>query len=174
MEYLIQKTDDLSFDELDRVILLIEDVWKKMESKEWFTMDEASLIRKRFQQKEATLYLAKDKFTGDTAGLFMVTFPALTDENLGWDLNFSQEDLLKTAHMDTVVILPKYRGYGLQKKLMLAAEMDLKERGIKYLLCTIHPDNRYSLGNALALDYQVVKTTQKYGGLMRHILQKEL
>ena len=108
------------------------------------------------------------------AGLFTTIFPGLGPENLGRDLGFSDEDLLKSAHMETVVIAPEYRGHHLQARLMSKAEEDLKATGYKHLLCTIHPENPYSLNNVLSLGYKVEKLVEKYGGLPRNILLKEI
>ncbi len=174
MQFIIEKPACPSPDQVEDYICLIRDVWQRMEIREWFAMDPPQVIRERLQKKEASLYLALESSSRQIAGLFMVTYPGLSEENLGRDLDFPERDLCKTAHMDTVIILPQYRGGHLQKRLMQVAEADLKQAGYRYLLCTIHPDNRYSLDNALALGYRSKKSTLKYGGLPRNILFKEL
>lgn len=117
---------------------------------------------------------ARDFDCPEFAGLFTTIFPGLGEENLGRDLGFSDEDLMKSAHMETVIIAPEYRGHHLQARLMAKAEEDLKSAGYKHLLCTIHPENPYSLNNALSLGYKVEKLVEKYGGLPRNILLKEI
>lgn len=195
MEFFIQKIDNPANEEIDTCIACIQSVWENMTQPDWFAMDDVDVIKKRFEEKTAVLYTAhctEDVNSSDArydsdvmynsdvarnaalAGLFMVTFPGLTEENLGWDLGFSKEDLLHTAHMDTAVVLPAYRGHGLQARFMQTAEADLRKMGYKYLLCTIHPENQFSMGNALKAGYIVEKTTEKYGGLKRNILCKRL
>ncbi len=78
------------------------------------------------------------------------------------------------AHMDTAVVLPQYRGAHLQRRLMKAAEKELRKEGFRYLCCTVHPDNRYSRESVLSQGYHVAASVKKYGGYPRDILVKDL
>lgn len=194
MEFIIKKVTNLSPDTIDISIQKIKEIWAKMPTPEWFAMDSDEEIRDYFTSGKSWLYVAKEKMSEDSidladsefhnderdfdcpefAGLFTTIFPGTGPENLGRDLGFSDEDLMKSAHMETVVIAPKYRGHHLQTRLMAKAEEDLKAAGYKHLLCTIHPENPYSMNNALSLGYKVEKLVEKYGGLPRNILLKEI
>lgn len=88
--------------------------------------------------------------------------------------SLSGEALHQVAHMDSVAILPEYRGMGLQYRMMQVAEKELKDAGYRYLMCTVHPKNRYSRENILRQSYRVVATKEKYGGYLRDILLKEI
>ena len=66
--------------------------------------------------------------------------------------------------MDSIAILPKYRGHKLQYRLMQTAEGDLRAKGFKYLMCTVHPDNCYSRDNIVSQGYESVAVKEKYGG----------
>ena len=85
------------------------------------------------------------------------------------------KSLMKNDTLDLFIVAvhPDYRGQKLQWKLMQEAEKSIcqKHRGI--LLCTVHPDNRYSLQNVLKQDYTIVKKKEKYGSV-RYILRKDL
>ncbi|MBQ4050678.1 MAG: GNAT family N-acetyltransferase, partial [Oscillospiraceae bacterium] len=96
------------------------------------------------------------------------------ENNLGRELSFSKDQLLLCAHMDSAAVLPGYRGHKLQARLCAMAEQELKKLGYRYLLCTVHPDNRFSLQNMQKSGYEIQKTMFKYGGLPRHILLKTL
>jgi len=194
MEFIIKRVTNLSPDTIDISIQKIKEIWAKMPTPEWFAMDSDEEIRDYFTSGKSWLYVAKEKMSEDSidladsefhnderdfdcpefAGLFTTIFPGTGPENLGRDLGFSDEDLMKSAHMETVVIAPKYRGHHLQARLMAKAEEDLKAAGYKHLLCTIHPENPYSMNNALSLGYKVEKLVEKYGGLPRNILLKEI
>ena len=194
MEFIIKRVTNLSPDTIDISIQKIKEIWAKMPTPEWFAMDSDEEIRDYFTSGKSWLYVAKEKMSEDSidladsefhnderdfdcpefAGLFTTIFPGPGPENLGRDLGFSDEDLMKSAHMETVVIAPKYRGHHLQARLMAKAEEDLKAAGYKHLLCTIHPENPYSMNNALSLGYKVEKLVEKYGGLPRNILLKEI
>ena len=191
MDFIIQRVTNLSPDTVDISIQKIKEVWAKMPTPEWFAMDSDEEISDYFTSGKSWLYVAKENTSDNSsnsmfyndardfdcpefAGLFTTIFPELGPENLGRDLEFSDEDLMKSAHMETVVIVPEYQGHRLQARLMEMAEKDLKAAGYKHLLCTIHPENPYSMNNALSLGYRMEKQVEKYGGLPRNILLKEI
>ena len=109
---------------------IIQSVWDGMEQKDWFMADNADYTYEMLSSRQGCGYKAVDRDTGKTAGVFMTVIPGLDESNLGYDIGFTREQLLKTAHMDSVAILPEYRGQRLQCRLMQEAEKDLKEQGI--------------------------------------------
>lgn len=153
---------------------VIQKVYESMDKKEWYVADNAEYTENMLRTGKGKGYMAIAEDTKEIAGIFMVAFPGLSADNLGRDLGFSEEQLLFTAHMDSAAVLPKYRGNHLQYRLMQEAESDLRAKGYRYLLCTIHPDNRFSQANALKQGYEVAKTTIKYGGYLRNILMKTI
>ncbi len=76
--------------------------------------------------------------------------------------------------MDSAAVLPAFRGFHLQRRLMKTAEEELQREGFRYLCCTVHPDNKSSLQSVLSQGYRIAKTCEKYGGFPRHILIREL
>lgn len=162
------KEDVASFARILRMI------WEGMERKEWFAIDDEPYVSRMLTTDAGIGYKAVDTAAGETAGLFMVALPGLEKNNLGHDLGFSEEKLLKTAVMDSAAILPEYRGHHLQYRLMQAAEAELRKRGYLYLTSTVHPENHSSHNTLTRQGYQVVATKEKYGGLLRDILLKEL
>ncbi|MCI9361138.1 MAG: GNAT family N-acetyltransferase [Hungatella sp.] len=153
---------------------IIQSVWDSMEQKDWFMADNADYTYHMLSTGQGTGYKAIHTGTKQVAGVFMTTIPGLDESNLGYDIGFSKSELLETAHMDSVAVLPQYRGQGLQFCLMQEGEKDLKERGFHYLLCTIHPQNRYSRNNALKQGYVFVLQKRKYNGIVRDILMKRI
>lgn len=153
---------------------IIQSVWKGMDHKDWFMADNADYTSHMLSTGKGTGYKAIHTDTKQVAGVFMTTIPGLDESNLGYDIGFSESELLETAHMDSVAVLPEYRGHGLQYRLMQEGEKDLKERGFHYLLCTIHPQNRYSRNNALKQGYEFVLQKRKYDGNIRDILMKRI
>lgn len=100
-----------------------------------------------------------------------VGFSGKGENNLGWDLDWPEEKVLRCATLDTIVVDSDYRGLGLQRKLI---ELCVKHaRNILpdcTILTTICPDNIYSLRNALATGFEILTRKQKYGGYDRYIL----
>lgn len=171
MEFSIERAAAHEFQTLADVI---DAVWNQIENKDWFVADNSENIHDLLQEENGIGYKAIGKESGKIAGVFVVTFPGRQEENLGWDIGLPEEELVKVAHMESVAILPEYRGNGLQYTLMQTAEKELRQRGYRYLLCTIHPENTFSKDNAIRQGYEVVMTKEKYGGFMRDILLKKI
>lgn len=153
---------------------VIQAVWEALDKKEWFMADNADYTYQMLTTGRGTGYKAVDMDTGDIAGVFMAAVPGLEKDNLGYDIGLREEELPLVAHMDSVAVLPEYRGHRLQRRLMEAAERELIERGFKFLMCTVHPDNCYSRNNVMSQGYEPVMTKEKYGGYVREIFLKRV
>lgn len=171
MEFIIERAAAHEFQTLADVI---DAVWDQIENKDWFVADNSENIRDLLQEENGIGYKAIVKDSGNIAGVFVVTFPGRQEENLGWDIGLPNEELEKVAHMESIAILPEYRGNGLQYALMQTGEKELRQRGYGYLMCTIHPENVFSKNNAIKQGYKVVMTKEKYGGFIRDILLKKI
>ena len=161
-------------EEIPEIRTIIHQVWEQMEKKEWFFVDGDEVTEELLLSDRGTGYLAWEEDSGRAAGIFTTEIPGMAEYNLGRDLGLKEEELLLVAHMDSSAVLPEFRGNHLQYRLMQAAEADLKKKGIRYLMCTVHPENCYSLWNVQKQGYHVVATKEKYGGKLRNILVKDL
>ena len=158
----------IGMDELDKYLEFTHIVQDMMAQNDWFFLDPDEEVREMMDRDAVGVWLAED---GDrVAAVFCIVYPGMADFNIGYDLGFSEADLKRVVHMDTAAVHPDYRGLGLQNRMMLHAEREL---GDKILLCTIHPDNCYSLNNALKLGYTIEKRTERYDSV-RYILRKDL
>lgn len=155
----------------ERFITFLDSVRASMEHKEWFYLDPPEVVRGMMEAGIMELWLAMD---GEKiAGVLDILHPGLEEFNYGYDLDFSQEKLMQVVNMDSAAVHPDYRGQGLQRRLLETAEKELRGMGERFLLCTIHPENRFSLNNALKQGYDIQKTLSKYGSV-RHVLCKKI
>lgn len=168
MEIIIRKG---TLDDLNPLIELLCSVWEELEQKYWLYIDPPEEIRQLLDDGFLKLWVAMDGQT--LAAAFSLLIPGLESLNYGYDLNFSDAELLKTVNMDTVVVHPDYRGRGLQQRLMLEGESWAKKRGYQTLMCTVHPDNCFSLNNMLQLGYTIQLKIPKYGSV-RYVLMKNI
>lgn len=165
------------------LISIMKEVTAGLTNREWFIDDDADYIRAHighvpvlkgdcgFTLKAVTKVDDKEVI----AGFFMVDFPGTGERNLGHHIGLEEVGLAKVAHMDSVVILPQFRGHKLQFRLMGAAEQILRrETDYTIWMATVHPDNTYSLSNVEAHGYEVVAEAVKYGGYHRYVLKKEI
>lgn len=152
-------------------IRFLHEVKEMMADSEWFYLDPDEDVYQMMADGSMELWFAED---GDRiAGVFSIIHPGLEDFNLGHDLGFDEEKLRQVVHMDTAAVHPDYRGHKLQYRMMVHAEHEIATRGGRILLCTIHPDNRYSLQNVLNQGYSIQKKLSKYDSV-RYILRKDL
>jgi len=110
-----------------------------------------------------------------------VGFPGRTEKNLGNDINMSKKELIKVAHLETTVVHPEYRGNSLQSLTLQVAIPIIKEFGYSHLLCTVSPQNIYSLYNIMKNGLIIKALKKKYGtdksgkdGIWRFILHRNL
>lgn len=78
------------------------------------------------------------------------------------------------ADIDGVIVLPEYRGYGLQKILVKHLEKMAREKGIKNIIAEVTFGNVYSLRNLNDLGYEEKTWYQKDENIKRYILLKKL
>ena len=80
----------------------------------------------------------------------------------------------KCADIDGVIVLPEYRGNGLQKILVNYLEKKAKEKGIDNVVAEVTFGNDYSLKNLEDLGYEIKTWYKKDENIKRYILLKKL
>ena len=81
----------------------------------------------------------------------------MSETTLITGLRFLSEQKAQTVIMDSAVVFKKFRGNGLQGKMLAFCLDYLKGKGYHYYMCTIHPDNQYSLHNMQGGGFEIVK-----------------
>lgn len=155
----------------EALIRFLEEVRTGMEHKEWFYLDPPEDVRRFMKSGEMQLWVAMDG--EQVAAILDILIPGLAEYNYGYDLGFSQEELMRVIHMDSAAVHPDYRGQGLQGKLIRTAEEALSGQGERILLCTVHPENHFSLQNVRRQGYTIQQKREKYGSV-RYILRKDI
>lgn len=80
----------------------------------------------------------------------------------------------KCADIDGVIVLPEYRGNGLQKILVKYLEEKAMEEGIYNIVAEVTFGNEFSLKNLQDLGYEIKTWYQNSKNVRRHILFKLL
>lgn len=159
-------------EDLDILMDIMQKTVDHMQRPEWFVAESREYVSGHLAGERGFVLAAEDE-AGQMAAFFLVDYPEGREDNLGLDLEFQKSELMRVAHMDTVAVLPEYRGHGLMAGLLEAAERELEQTSYEHLMATVHPDNRFSLDNMLGHGYRVMLTKKKYGGVLRHILYKK-
>lgn len=155
---------------------------------EWYSIDDVDYVRKHVDAESETGFVLKARKREDgsalttgkelavdvIAGFLLVHFPGTSSDNMARYMNLAQSEYDHVTYMDSAAVDPKFRGNHLQQRLILQAEEELKGTPYYHLMCTVHPENQYSLNNMKKLGYQVVAKDRMYGGLPRLVLYKRL
>ena len=169
MEFIIRKAQA---SDVAGIMSVMEEARRNTLNPEWFVADDEEFVREHLEENGFVI-VAQCTDTDQIAGFFLVKYPE-DEENLGHYLEFNEEQLSYVAVMDSAAVGDRYRGNGLQGRMLEAAEKLLDKNRFYYLMCTIHPDNKFSRHNMESHGYEVKKTTLCYGGLPRCILLKSL
>ena len=145
------------------------------EDSEWYCIDDENYIREHIAAHGFVLKAVPDcseALGRRIAGFLIVDFPGDKEGNMGKFAGIDPAEYENVAYMDSAAVRPEFRGNKLQQRLILEAERELKKTKYVHLMCTIHPDNVYSLNNMKGLGYEVVAREKMYGGLPRLVLYK--
>lgn len=157
----------LNSDDFDILVNLINTVYEGMEDKSLYIMDTEDEIREQ---------LENDKIVGifnDNNTLVAFRHMALTDKSkeLVEEVKLISIDDDVAYHGGSMV-LKEYRGRGLQNKTREIMENSLADEEIYKFICTVSPDNPYSLRNVFKNGFAVVAYIQKQSELEGETLDR--
>ncbi|MEC0184754.1 GNAT family N-acetyltransferase [Paenibacillus peoriae] len=166
MEFLLAKAD---YEHVQSIYETMCRIDEEIHDRNYFVADDLEYVKQHIREDGFTM-LAWDQT--NLAGFLIVDTAGEKEGHLGHDLQWPVERIQTSAVMNSVCILPCYRGFGLQKTLLKQGEQTLISMGFSSFLATVYPSNSYSLNNFLNLGYIIGDTKLKYGGVLRHILYK--
>ncbi|QGT99849.1 hypothetical protein SYNTR_1256 [Candidatus Syntrophocurvum alkaliphilum] len=121
---------------------------------------------------------------GETIGLFIndELYAACSilneidyEENMGLELNFSNEDLTLVAQLHFSLVHNALRGHNLQQKLAtILAERAHKIKGSRYIFTTVSPYNYPSIKTVTSMGLQIAKLCEMYYGWDRYVVYKDV
>lgn len=114
-------------------------------------------------------------YAGEELCYFLNCLYPTPADNLGLDLGLAPEELPHVAHLEVAISSPAARGWGIHQKVLELGLRLLGEDGrTRWVCATISPFNLPSLKPALKAGLEIAQLKEKYGGLLRYILVKEL
>lgn len=167
-----------ALEHLPKIMEIVREAAEETAEKGWFAAGDEAYFRQLLQQ-QGFVIMAREQESGEIAGFFAVVFPG-EEEYMGQYTRIPKEDWGCIVHMDTVAVSRRYQGKGLHRSMLEACEKELELRRLDagqerwYLLCSVHPDNCYSLENMRKSGYEILAEAKLYGGLERLILGKVL
>ena len=109
-------------------------------------------------------------------GFRALLIPEIDEEHLGLDIGLPEEELSHVIYQEISVVLPEYRGNRLQQKLaeVIMKELPNLEEQFRYVCCTVAPMNIPSLKDKFSQEMHIAALKEKYAGMRRYILVKDL
>lgn len=173
MEFIFEKAIQEDKDEIWEVM---KEAAQTVEKKEWFAAGDEGYIKEILEGK-GFIILTREEKSKELAGFFIVVIPG-EEDYMGDYAGVPKEENDKIVHLDTAAVKSSFRGNKLQRRMLEKAEEELvqimkeKHHAIQYRLCSVHPENTFSLLNMTENGYEIKARTQLYGGLERFVLCK--
>lgn len=170
MEFLITEAN---INDIDEIINLKQDIWNKMENKDWYIINGTNKEFLENQLRNNGLIL-KAVSNNKIIGFLIVKNNIEQDNQILKEINLENE-FSSCIELSNAGVDYRYRENNLQTLMIeTAEEIMINKYNIKYILSTVHPDNTPSIKSLLKLDYKVACKTKLYGNKDRCILIKQL
>ncbi len=169
----------LEANELENVVKLQNYVYSQLPNKQVLYMD--SYQEMLDDMKSGAKIIGVYNEQNNLIAYRYIGFPGENDKNLGNDISLPKQEFNKVVHLETTVVHPEYRGNSLQSLTLQQVVPLVKAIGYKHLLCTVSPQNFYSLFNVMRNGLKIKALKRKYGteadgkdGLWRFILHRDI
>lgn len=163
MEFIYRKCTE---SDLTAILKLQEEAFQYLDDQSMLRRNTSETLQSCLREPHYTL----GAYDHDKLAAFSILYDGKdTAENLGRELYLQSDELRTCVNLKLVIVSVKYRGRGLQKKLMDQLLQTAEERGYNIVCATVSPQNIYSIENFKACGFQYVKIVEKYGGLKRNI-----
>jgi hypothetical protein len=157
--------------ELDAVYELHRLVVSGLAHPHVFRADSRSFMEQQIVKRGRTVGVFCD---GAVVAYAAISFPDDDPDNLGRDLPLPDSELAHVADYDGSAVHPVYRGNGFQQMTTEVRHRYALQHRRWHILGTVSPLNPMSLSNFLALGCRVRNIKQKYGGMWRLIIHRDL
>lgn len=152
----------------------MQEVHEKLEDKTLFYMKTTEQYDYLYNHGDfAAAYNEQGKIVGGFVFFYAIS-SGLDEYNFGKDIGLPEEDHKRVVIMDSVFVLPEYRGNRLQVKLLQYIESKIDKTKHNYFTATVSPENPASYRSFEKQGYKLAITTKKYGGLIRSIYVKKV
>lgn len=147
-----------------------------------------SIVMEALENKEFLQPLTKEEFEDSLEHRLMVgvfaseeliafrtlAIPVMDGHHLGYDIGLVEEQLGDVVYQEITNVHPKYRGYGLQRKLAGLVMELLQDSTYTYICATVAPFNIASLKDKLSQGMVIKALKRKYDNMLRYIFYKRL
>ncbi len=165
--------------ELEAAVELQKYVYEKLPNKQVLYLDSYEEMLE--DMKNGAKIIGVFNKAGEIIAYRYISFPGRSQKNLGNDISLAGRELEKVCHLETTVVHPDYRGNSLQSLTLQQTIPMVEKDGYRHVLCTVSPNNAYSLFNVIKNGLRIKALKKKYGkekdgsdGMWRFILHRNL
>lgn len=162
LKQLICKSDDINIDEY---IKYREEVKEHMEYPDWlgdFSKEDLESILKT--GSKIWMYYRDNEFICS-----MMMLPSDDDAIAKFELDL---DSKKVVDYGPMFVNYKYVGNGLQLKMLKELDRYCYEKGFRYAIATVHPDNTFSINNLVKDGFDMIRQREFTRGVRNIYLKK--
>ncbi|MFC1726298.1 GNAT family N-acetyltransferase [candidate division KSB1 bacterium] len=152
---------------LNDIVSLQELIMSSLKNKEMYRPASIELITKCLSEKGMSLGIMAE---GRLIAFRMTYIPGESQENHGFDIGLSGEDLLKVVQFEGVCVNPEYRINRLASRLIKKSVDLIKTTGLIHVVATCFPGNYPMLKTFFENNFQICSLKIKYGWMLRYIL----
>ena len=124
-------------DQVGEIYSVMEEVYNRLEDKSLYVCDDLEYVKSHIDNEGFTVIACNN--ASKIVGSFIFRYPRQSEDNLGRDIGLKEEQLEKVVHMESSVVLPEYRGRGLQLSMLQYGEELIDQSQYKYLMATVSP-----------------------------------
>lgn len=117
--------------EAESIYNIMNVVYNDLDNKDLFVCDSLEYVQHHLSHSESGFGVVAVDKEEKIAGSFIVRFPGMEEDNLGYDIGMRRWELPKVVHMESAVVLPQHRGHSLQRRMLQFAEEQLQEKQSK-------------------------------------------
>lgn len=170
VKYEIRKA---TIDDLDAIFSIIQKVGTEYGSTSKFVCSKNNKVYENMILSSPA-YVAVSE-NGEIVGSLLLHHDTKDGEGVYKAAGLNSKEISTTIIFETCEVLPEHRGNSLQYLLCKQALKELKaQKYYKKAVCTVHPDNKYSLRNMEKIGFKVAQLTKLYLGYDRFVLIKKI
>lgn len=158
-------------EELDALYRLHQAVVASLDHPHLFRPDSRAFMSRHIEARGRTVGVFVDR---DLVAYAVISLPNDDPDNLGRDLPLPPEEFAHVADYDGSAVHPAWRGSGLQRRMTEIRHRYALAKDRYHILGTVSPYNAYSLANFLAIGCRVKNVKEKYDGMLRLIIHRDL
>lgn len=158
---------ELTFRDLSKIMTLQDECVNNLPSSElYYPLSREELLESMHLDKLIGVFHKEELIAVE-----VIVVNRISHRNIAEEMGY---DPCESFTFDAVMVRPQWRGYGLQNILLGQCVSIAKTKNIKYIVATVSPDNPHSLNNFTRFGFKIISTSEKYGGLVRHLLKYSL